>query len=258
MRGVWIEIQPTAPIKSTIVGRTSWEVCGLKFSKKSQRAVSLRRTSWEVCGLKLHTHSGNAFRIVSHLVRGVWIEICWKEENELVMSVAPRERCVDWNSLVWGTQFNAYASHLVRGVWIEILQSPTYSAADKLSHLVRGVWIEMQTVSVAFISTLGRTSWEVCGLKYYYIFITHLFYMSHLVRGVWIEIIIVGVVNFMFSSRTSWEVCGLKFNCSNFVILLIPSHLVRGVWIEIKRWRIKRVVLPLSHLVRGVWIEMTS
>ena len=171
---------------------------------------------------------------MSHLVRGVWIEIYIYLNQKNSDSVAPRERCVDWNFaylfflLIW------IKSHLVRGVWIEITILLSYYLTI-LSHLVRGVWIEIFFFWLWRPLKKSRTSWEVCGLKCEKITLVTRDIESHLVRGVWIEI---------RHKAQSTHICRVapRERCvdwnTNFYIIEIfycVSHLVRGVWIEIMR-----------------------
>ena len=79
------------------------------------------------------------------------------------------------------------------------------------SHLTRGAWIEIMILSIDSLPDSGRTSHEVCGLKFcsnterISCIVT-----SHLTRGAWIEI--TGDRNHYSSKggRTSHEVRGLK------------------------------------------------
>ena len=145
LRGAWIEIYLSSPQFFIFFSRTSYEVRGLKCKLPVQIIRPLRRrTSYEVRGLKFLVPAEWMGQIVSHLLRGAWIEIPLHKRPKVPLG-----------------------SHLLRGAWIEMASAAprlrvhfcrtSYEVrglkffgqlcrpAELVSHLLRGAWIEISS-----------------------------------------------------------------------------------------------------------------
>ena len=86
----------------------------------------------------------NSACLLSHPVRGAWIEI----KNIIVL-------------------FSTIVSHPVRGAWIEIIFLQ-YAKVPSASHPVRGAWIEISSAFIQKSNLINRrTPSGVRGLKWF-------------------------------------------------------------------------------------------
>ena len=128
-----------------IWSHASHEACGLKSKGKVASVVWVCHASHEACGLK-YIHPNVRIKISpSRLAWGVWIEIPVEAGVTSWISVTPRMRRVDWNSIdrVLARTSNGHASHEACGLKsykiLTVLQ-------HKQSRLAWGVWIEITLV----------------------------------------------------------------------------------------------------------------
>ena len=167
---------------------------------------------------------------MSHLARGVWIEIFRRVVLFHSPKVTPRKRCVDWNRYV----DRIFCDHEVtpRKRCVDWNNIP-FTSETLTTVTPRKRCVDWNVSPAAWGSYRKRhTSQEVCGLKCA---------RKPRRRG--------------YSRHTSQEVCGLKYDAPKARPAAPASHLARGVWIEMS----KKANLPprnTSHLARGVWIEI--
>ena len=124
------------------------------------------------------------------------------------------------------------------------------------SLLSRGAWIEIHRESTTTPETVGRSSHEERGLKFFRQYKQHGCALSLLSRGAWIEITGNSRQYRKCSSRSSHEERGLKYICKGHYQVHTLSLLSRGAWIEIISF--PRGIVPClrSLLSRGAWIEI--
>ena len=95
--GMWVEIWSAISL-SIPSGHTARAVCGLKY-----------------VAFRLDFHQTSSYRS-----RGMWIEIDLLPNHPYICLVIPRERYVDWNSLINALSTDGIMSYRASDMWIEV------------------------------------------------------------------------------------------------------------------------------------------
>ena len=117
--GMWVEIWSAISL-SIPSGHTARAVCGLKWFELISFLLHDRHTARAVCGLKYVAFRLDFHQTSSYRSRGMWIEIDLLPNHPYICLVIPRERYVDWNSLINALSTDGIMSYRASDMWIEV------------------------------------------------------------------------------------------------------------------------------------------